>query len=199
MKHFTFITKGIEENLIKQKHKYSEYLRNRNANSFFITPTNSDQALSVIKELKNNKFAGPCSIPSKFLQLFETALSKPISWRNNLSFLSGISPHNLKITNVIPIFDKDECTISSNYCQISISSNISKIIGKLIHSRLTMSLMKKNISYESNSTFHLINPRHINFRNYRKNEPSLLLYKICLRGIPWFKKGIWYCQSWYIA
>ena len=54
MKHFTFIAKGIEEDLIKQKHKYSEYLRNRNANSFFISPTNSDQALSVIKELKNN-------------------------------------------------------------------------------------------------------------------------------------------------
>ena len=79
MKHFTFIAKGIEEDLIKQKHKYSEYLRNRNANSFFISPANSDQALSVIKELKNNKSEGPFSIPSNFLQLFETALSKPIS------------------------------------------------------------------------------------------------------------------------
>ena len=169
MKHFTFIAKGIEEDLIKQKHKYSEYLRNRNANSFFISPTNSDQALSVIKELKNNKSAGPSSIPSKFLKLFQTALSKPISWGNNLSFSSWTFSTNLEITNIIPIFNKDERSIFSSYCQISIFSNISKIIGKLIHSRLTMFLMKKNILYESNSAFHLINPRHINFRNYRKN------------------------------
>ena len=46
-----------------------------------------DEVLSVIKELKNNKSTGPSSIPSKFLKLFQTALSKPISLIANLSFL----------------------------------------------------------------------------------------------------------------
>ena len=64
-KHFTSIAKQIEEKLIKPKHKYSEYLKNPN------------EVLSVIKELKNNKSTGPSSIPSKFLKLFQTALSKP--------------------------------------------------------------------------------------------------------------------------
>ena len=35
-KHFTSIGKQVEENLIKPKHKYSEYLRNPNASSFLI-------------------------------------------------------------------------------------------------------------------------------------------------------------------
>ena len=71
---------------MKPKHKYSEYLKNPNPSSFFISPTNSDKVLSVIKELKNNKFTGPASINSKFLKLFQTALSKPISLIANLSF-----------------------------------------------------------------------------------------------------------------
>ena len=88
-KYFTSIARQIEETLIKPKHRYSEYLKNPNANSFFISSANSNEVLSVIKELKNNKSTGPCSIPSKFLKLFQTALSKPTSLTANLSFSSG--------------------------------------------------------------------------------------------------------------
>ena len=137
-KHFTSISKQIEEKLMKPKHRYSEYLKNPNANSFFISPTNSDEVLSVIKELKNNKSTGPPSIPSIFLKLFQTALNNLISLIANLSFSSGTFPNNLKIANVIPIFKKDDRTICNNYRPISLLSNISKIIEKLIHTRLTV-------------------------------------------------------------
>ena len=53
---------------------------------FFISHTNSDKVLSVIKELNNNNYTGPASILSKFLKLFQTTLSKPISLIANLSF-----------------------------------------------------------------------------------------------------------------
>ena len=59
----------MEETLIKPKHKYSEYLKSPYSNLFFISPDNSDQVLSVIKELNNNKSTGPSSMPSKFLKL----------------------------------------------------------------------------------------------------------------------------------
>ena len=45
--------------------------------------------LSVIKELKYNKSARPSSIPTKFLKLFQTTPSKPMSLIANLSFSSG--------------------------------------------------------------------------------------------------------------
>ena len=124
IEYFTSIAKQTEETLIKPKHKYSEYLKNPNANSFFISPPTNDEVLSVIKELKN-KSTGPSSIPSKFLKLFQTALSKPISLIANLSFSSGTFLNYLKIANVIPIFKKDDCTICSNYDPISLFSNIS--------------------------------------------------------------------------
>ena len=36
-----------QEKLIKSKHKYFEYLKNSNADSFFISLANSDEVLSV--------------------------------------------------------------------------------------------------------------------------------------------------------
>ena len=47
-------------------YKYSEYLQNQNAIYFFISPTNSDKVLSIIKEPKNDKvtiIGIPSSIP----------------------------------------------------------------------------------------------------------------------------------------
>ena len=58
--------------------------------------------LLVIKELSNNKSTGPASISSKFLKLFQTALSKPISLIANLSFSSGNFLNNLKSDPHLP-------------------------------------------------------------------------------------------------
>lgn len=100
-KYFTFIAKPMVENLVKPKHKCYKYLRNPNTNSFFISPTNSDDLLTVIKELRNNKSRGPSS---KFLKLFQITPRKFISLIANLSFSSGSLPNNLKTANVIHIF-----------------------------------------------------------------------------------------------
>ena len=75
-----------KKKIVKPKQKYCKYLNNLNTNSFFISPTNSDEVLLVIKELSNSKSTGPTSIPSKSLKLFQTSLSKPISLIANLSF-----------------------------------------------------------------------------------------------------------------
>ena len=82
---------------MKPKQKHSEYLKNPNANSLFISPTNSDECYKKIKEPKNKKSTGLSSHPSKFLKLYQTALSKPISLITNLSFSSGTFPNSLEI------------------------------------------------------------------------------------------------------
>ena len=81
--------------------------------------------------------------------MLQTALSKPISLIATLPF----STENLKVANVIPIFKKDDHTICNNYRPISLLSNISKIIEKLIHIRLAMFLNKHNILYKRQSDF----------------------------------------------
>ena len=80
-KYFTSIAKEI----VKPKHKCYKYLKTSNNNFFFISPANSNEVLSLIKELSNDKSGGPANIPSKFLKLSQTALSKPTSLISNLS------------------------------------------------------------------------------------------------------------------
>ena len=46
-KHFPSMAEQTQEKLIKSKHKYFEYLKNSNADSFFISLANSDEVLSV--------------------------------------------------------------------------------------------------------------------------------------------------------
>ena len=90
-------------------------------------------------------------------------ITKSISLITNLSFSSGTFPNNLRIANVIPIFKKDDRTISSNYRPIPLLSNIRKITEKLILTRLTMFLNNSTYYMKGNLTFDLIIPRHMHF------------------------------------
>ena len=161
--HFTSIAEKIEDNLVKSKFSYSKYLSNPNEYSFFINPTNPEEVLCEIIKLKNNKSIGSFSIPLKFLKLFKTTLSEPISLIANISFSTGTFPSTLKTTNVVPIYKKDDYTLCNSYCPISLLSNISKIIEKLLHKRLTTFLNKHTILYEkqfgfrnNHSTIHVL-------------------------------------------
>ena len=109
--NFTSIAEKIEDNLVKSKFNYSKYLSNPNECSFFMKPTNAEEVLCEITKLKNNKSIGPCSIPLKFLKLFKTTLSEPISLIAKISFSTGTFPSTLKTANVIPIYKKEDHTL----------------------------------------------------------------------------------------
>ena len=162
--HFTSIAEKIEDNLVKSKFNYSKYLSNPNEYSFLIKPANAEEVLCEITKLKNNKSIGPCSIPLKFLKLFKITLSEPISLIANNSFSAGTFPSTLKTANVIPIYKKDDHTLCNDYCPISLLSNISKIIEKLVHLRLTKFLNKYAILYE----------KQFGFRNNHSTTHALL-------------------------
>ena len=57
--HFTSIAKNIEKKPIKPNRDFSKFLKNRNKDSFFITPTNKEEVASIVKAFKNNKSTGP--------------------------------------------------------------------------------------------------------------------------------------------
>ena len=65
----------------------------------------------------------------------------------NLSFMTGVFPSVLKTAKVIPVFKKDSKLDYSNYRPISLSSNVEKILEKLIYKRLYTFLNSNNIIY----------------------------------------------------
>ena len=64
-----------------------------------------------------------------------------------LSFDFGIFPDILKIAAVTPIHKTDSTTLTSNYRPISVLPCLSKILEKLIKTRLTSFLEKHSILY----------------------------------------------------
>ena len=126
---------------------YTDYLHVENYNSFFITPTDSQEVISIISSLSDNKSSGPNSIPTRILKLLKKDISTQLVDIFNISFSSGIYSNPLKTANVIPIHKKDSQLEGSNYRPIALLSNVDKILEKLMHRRLSNFLDKNKLIY----------------------------------------------------
>ena len=124
---------------------YTDYLHGENFNSFFITPTDSQEVISIISSLSDNKSSGPNCIPTRILKLLKKDISTQLVDIFNLSFSSGIYPTPLKTAKLISIHKKDSKLECSNYRSFALLSNIDKILEKLMHRRLLNFLDKNKV------------------------------------------------------
>ena len=66
--YFASIVKKTKVN-INYSHKHSsDFLKDKNQNSFFLSPTNKYKIQNVISTLNSNKSVGPNSIPTRILK-----------------------------------------------------------------------------------------------------------------------------------
>ena len=118
---------------IKHSHKnYTDYLTNENPGSFFLSPTDKEEIKFILSSLDINKSTGPYRIPSKVLNMLKNDISEQLTDLFNLSFTTDTFPIILKTAKVIPIhkkiFKKDSKLDFTNYCPISVLSNLDKIL-----------------------------------------------------------------------
>ena len=115
---------------------YKDYLQDSVLNSFFLKPATKKEVISVINEMKTNKSTGPKSIPTYILKIRNQIICKPLTYLINLSFSDGTFPDLLKTLNVFPAFKRGENQDYNNYRPISLISNLSKLMEKIVHPRL---------------------------------------------------------------
>ena len=127
------------------------------------------------------KATGPNSIPTKLLKVFDKIISVPLANLINLFFEKGIFPESLKIASVIPIFKKRDYLDCNNYRPISLTSNISKLLERLIHTRLYLFLESNKVIYN----------RLFGFRNNHSTTQSLIDITEKIRSS--LDKGIFAC------
>ena len=77
------------------------FLKSRNRNSIFLSPTNPDEVLRVVDYFSETKSADPRSIPVRILKLLKLDIASPISTLINRSFEMGIFPTLLKTSKII--------------------------------------------------------------------------------------------------
>ena len=120
--------------------------------------------MRIIGNISTRKAVVPNSIPNLILKEFKDILKTPITIIINISFLTGKFPKQCKTANITPIFKKGNKLDSSNYRPISLLPNISKILEKVMYSRLSKFLDKFDCLYK----------KQFGFRNAHSTNHALI-------------------------
>lgn len=123
------------------------------SNSFFCTPTSSEEVLNMINSLHSNKSSGIDGLSRYLIKKVGYSISPILTHIINLSFETGRFPSELKTALVIPFHKKgvssDLTTIVTDLTTISILSVFSKILEKIMKVRL-LQFLNTNSSFSKN-------------------------------------------------
>ena len=102
--YFSSVGEKAQSKIRFSNKTYTDYLQGDNLFIYlFITPADSEEVISIISSLSDNKSSGPNSIPTRILKLLKKDILTHLVDNFNLSFSSGIYPTPLKTAKVIPI------------------------------------------------------------------------------------------------
>ena len=90
--------------------EFHEFLPPLNINSFFWSPNDKNEIISIVSALDSQKASRSNSIPIKILKLMKNDISDQLAVLFNLSFSCGSFPTFLKTSKVTPIYKKDSKT-----------------------------------------------------------------------------------------
>ena len=91
-----------------------------------------------IDRLKKTKSLGPDNIFPRILKECREELVKPIAMISRKFLDTGVVPRLWRQANVVPIFKKEDKAKSSNYCPISLTS----VVGKMLEAIIARSIRK---------------------------------------------------------
>lgn len=129
----------------------NNYSTEPQSSSFVLLDTDIEETRRVLMNLKSDSAPGWDGITTKFLKLSHKLTVPIICHLANICFKQGKFPSALKQAIITPVHKGGDRGCVNNYRPISVLTSISKILEKLINSRLVNFLNKFNIL--SNSQF----------------------------------------------
>lgn len=133
--------------------------------SMFFRPTDEGEVINLINSLKSNKAPGIDGIKSETLKEIRNEIASPLTHLINKVLIEGHFPSIFKEGVVQPLFKKGCKKSPGNYRPISLISNLSKILEKVIKIRM-MQYIEKN---------DLISNRQFGFRDGKSAEDAIHL------------------------
>lgn len=115
--------------------------------------TTPDEVRKILKSLNVGKAVGPDGISNRILRECADSLCIPLSRLFNISLQSGVFPSLWKLANVVPIFKKNDRQKVDNYRPVSLLSTLSKVLERIVHSRLYNYCMENKLLTDKNSGF----------------------------------------------
>ncbi|KAJ8019698.1 RNA-directed DNA polymerase from mobile element jockey [Holothuria leucospilota] len=135
---------------------YRRYLSPASLFSIFLDPSSEDEIVKIISTLKSSA-PGYDDISPKVVKCIPHLIRKPLCHIFNLSMPPGIVPPRMKVARVIPVFKSGDPLVISNYRPISILPCFSKILEKIIFTRMLKFLIKTMLFLMVNLAFFLEN------------------------------------------
>jgi len=123
----------------------------------------------TVKSLKTKNLYGYDEIPIKILKLSAPFIISPLTYNCNKSLSSGVFPERLKYAIIKPVYKKGDKLLTANYRPISLLTFFSKILEKLIYSKLYKHICTNNILVKEQYGLELIGPLRL--------HPMMLLMK----------------------
>ena len=110
--------------------------------------------IRAIRQMNSNSAPGPDGIHPKFINNIYPFLIKPLKRIFNLSLSTGVVPNSWKFSEVIPIYKNNRKPNNcASYRPVCLTSYISKILEKIIHTKLLVYLRESNIISKSQHGF----------------------------------------------
>lgn len=144
--YFTTIGPATQHKIPNVNSHYKMYLQAPVIDSLFIIPATRDEVLKVLLSLKPSA-AGFDGVSAIIVKHVAHSLCIPLTYLCNLSFELGVVPTSLKIARVVPVFKAGEKESVNNYRPISVLPCFSKVIEKIMFSRLYNFIAKHNLLY----------------------------------------------------
>ena len=161
--HFTNITKTLtQSNNINTVSSANEVP----ISSMYLQPTQHEEILKIISELKTKYSFGIDNIPDAIIKQYAHYIAMPLADVCNKSFEQAIFPNQLKIARVKPLFKKGEKTQINNYRPISLLSGFSKVIEKVFYRRLLSYIKQTDI----------LSDTQYGFRKNKSTETALFTF-----------------------
>jgi hypothetical protein len=112
---------------------------------FANTPVSFTEIRDSVNQLQPKKSQDFNGISMFFVKKVIEPILIPLKHVFHLSLSTGTIPSQLKIAKVIPIFKSGDPTALDNYRPISLLSNFSKILEKIVGNRLTTHIEENNL------------------------------------------------------
>jgi len=152
-KYFCDIGTKLSAMLPNSNYNFQQYLTNSLTNSFVCNFISYNELYNLILTLNNSRSSSDDNISNKLMKACVLELINPLLYLFNSSFEQGVFPDKLKCAKVIPLFKGLDPAVMANYRPISLVSTFSKILEKLMFTRINDYLKKNNILNDSQFGF----------------------------------------------
>ena len=106
---------------------YKQYLNSPTAEKLQFKCIDEKYTIKALDNLENKNSSLHDGISNKLLKSIQYSVSKSLTIIINQMITTGIFPDAFKVSKVMPIFKKGDCSLMSNYRPISLLPTISKI------------------------------------------------------------------------